>query len=288
MAVYYYQDYGLGGSRNFGDDINPKLLGHLFSKSIIDSESICIMGIGTILSDEHLNNVSHYKRKVIFSSGVGYGKLNRSFDDSWDFVCVRGPNTSAKLALPPEKGICDGAILLSEIYPVKAYQGDGPVVFIPHVESSWKSREGLETACRNLGIEYLVPDQEFDTFVKVVQSASLVITEAMHGAILADTMRIPWVPVEFHFHNEFKWKDWFSSIQLDYVSYPLKPLFWKRGTGLLSKLKLPYQMVKYKLFERSLNHVMQNQTPILSKESHLKDLQNSLKERVDYINKKYS
>lgn len=287
MAVYYYQDYSAGGSRNFGDDINPKLLQHLFSTSIIESESVCIMGIGTILSDEHLHNVSRYERKVIFSSGVGYGTLDKHFDDSWDFVCVRGPNTSAKLDLPPEKGICDGAILLSKIYPVKAYQNNGPVVFIPHVESSWKSSEGLKSACHNLGIEYLVPDQEFDTFVKVVQSASLVITEAMHGAILADTMRIPWIPVEFHFHNEFKWKDWFSSMQLDYVSYPLKPLFWKRNTGLLSKLKLPYQLMKYKLFERSLKNVMLKQKPILSNDFHLKNLQKSLSNRVDYINKKY-
>tara|TARA_R110000824_G_scaffold45250_5_gene131008 strand:+ start:111 stop:977 length:867 start_codon:yes stop_codon:yes gene_type:complete len=287
MAFYYYQDYNAKGSRNFGDDINPKLLTHLFSKNIIDSESVCVMGIGTILSDEHLNNVSDYKKKVIFSSGVGYGTLDKHFDDSWDFVCVRGPKTSAELGLPPEKGICDGAILLSQIYPVKAHQSSGPVVFIPHVESSWKSREGLEAACRNLGIEYLVPDQEFETFVKVVQSASLVITEAMHGAILADTMRIPWIPVAFHFHNEFKWKDWFASMELDYVSHSLTPLFWKRGEGLMPRFKRPYQMIKYKMFERSLNHVLLTQKPILSEESRLNKLQTLLRERVDYINNKY-
>jgi succinoglycan biosynthesis protein ExoV len=40
----------------------------------------------------------------------------------------------------------------------------------------------------------------------------------MHAAIVADTFRIPWVPVVTNARiNEFKWRDWTSSLDLEYA-----------------------------------------------------------------------
>ena len=52
MAIMYCKYFSDNGALNFGDDINPMLLGKIFDKSIIESDKICILGIGTILSAE--------------------------------------------------------------------------------------------------------------------------------------------------------------------------------------------------------------------------------------------
>jgi succinoglycan biosynthesis protein ExoV len=289
VAIYYFKDYSNKNySRNFGDDINPFILSKLFDASLIESNTICIMGIGTILNDNHISYVEGYKEKIVFSSGAGYGKLTNRFDESWRFSCVRGPGTAAKLNLPESAGICDGAILLSRILPKSSYNRAGPVVFIPHVESYWKAHEGLERACKNLGFQLLIPDADPKTFINVVQSASLVITEAMHGAILSDTLRVPWIPVAFHFHNEFKWRDWFSSIDLQYEINYIKPIFWSPKDSISSILKKPYQAGKYRLFESSLSKIFKNAPRMLSAEGRIDELSSRLLEKVEEINLSYT
>jgi succinoglycan biosynthesis protein ExoV len=47
--------------------------------------------------------------------------------------------------------------------------------------------------------------------------AKLVVTEAMHGAIVADTRRIPWIPITIAPDTlPFKWRDWTLSLDLPY------------------------------------------------------------------------
>ena len=49
-----------------------------------------------------------------------------------------------------------------------------------------------------------------------IRSCRLLITEAMHGAIIADTLRVPWVPLKTNKTiNDFKWNDWSKSMEID-------------------------------------------------------------------------
>src|SRR5690606_12799670 len=55
-----------------------------------------------------------------------------------------------------------------------------------------------------------------------LSSAERLVTEAMHGAIIADVMRIPWVRIVCHsaYHegptvSEFKWQDWMQSLRVE-------------------------------------------------------------------------
>src|ERR1019366_6854573 len=55
-------------------------------------------------------------------------------------------------------------------------------------------------------------------------SAKLVVAEAMHGAIVADTLRIPWIAVECSPEIlPFKWVDWCQSMDLPYKPFQLLP-----------------------------------------------------------------
>ncbi len=232
MALHYYKDFGIKhGARNFGDDINPWFLPRLFRPEIIQSDRICLVGIGTILNDLNAARIDHFDRKVVFTTGVGYGKVSPPFDDLWDFACVRGPRSAELLGLAPDVGICDGAILLSDIYPAKPQSAREGVVFIPHFLTGRFCGIGLRRICHDLSIGFLTPDVPFETFIETIRSARLVITEAMHGAIMADALRTPWIPVQFLQHQKFKWQDWFASIELPYENRVLRPVFWDRGWG---------------------------------------------------------
>ena len=101
MALHYFKDFGTQYElRNFGDDyINPWFLPRVFRPEIIQSKRICLVGIGTILNDHNAARIAHFDRKVVFTSGVGYGEVSSSYDRTLDFVCVRGPRSAEALGL---------------------------------------------------------------------------------------------------------------------------------------------------------------------------------------------
>ena len=43
----------------------------------------------------------------------------------------------------------------------------------------------------------------------------------MHAAIVADSFRVPWIPVICTHRMDFKWRDWLSPFHLDYEPYML-------------------------------------------------------------------
>lgn len=295
MALHYYETFGTQSRlRNFGDDINPWFLPRMFRPEIIQSKRICLVGIGTILNGHNAARIAHFDRKVVFTSGVGYGEVISPYDDTWDFVCVRGPRSAELLGLAPEIGICDGAILLGEHYPAKPLSVRDGIVFIPHVRTGVVCGLGLRRICHDLSIGYLTPDAPFETFIETIRSARLVITEAMHGAILADTLRTPWVPIEFLYHHKFKWQDWFDSIELPYECRIMQPVFWDKGrSGNMSAKAVARIMYQRVLMHQTrarhaLRGILREAVPILSADGVLSNRKQRLIDRVHYINDTYS
>src|SRR3546814_13994122 len=91
MAIHYWRRYSETlGTRNFGDDVNPFLLERVFSKRLIASETVCIMGIGTIINDRNVAALDRYSTKIIFSSGAGSEELRHSTPSSWRVAWGRG------------------------------------------------------------------------------------------------------------------------------------------------------------------------------------------------------
>lgn len=290
MAIHYYDLFSSQwSSKNFGDDINPFLLRKLLDPSVIARSNVCVIGIGSILNHDNAKRVSEYRRKVVFSTGTGYGEALKDLDDTWDIVCVRGPKTADIMGLPATKAICDGAILLSDYFdPIVESKRDG-IVFIPHIRTHWGTGKALRLICDNLGWRYLSPDRQAEDFIEVVSRARLVITEAMHGAILADTMRVPWIPVALHQHNDFKWRDWFLSIEQDYHCNFLLPKLWNpKESAVVGRLKYPYQKWKMSRLAVQLGSIALECAPSLSSEELLDSRKVQLREKLDYINQTYS
>ena len=291
MAIFYYSDFSKRcSSGNFGDDINPFLLGRLFSKSIINSEDVCLVGVGTLLNDHNIELLQGYRQKVVFSTGAGYGNLTTRLDNSWDLVCVRGPKSAKQLGISSNKAICDGAVLLSEFYRiVPESERDIDRIFIPHLKSHWAGGQAIRKAAEASGFMYLPPDCNADHFIDLVSRAKLVVSEAMHGAILADTMRVPWFPVSIHEHHRFKWEDWFLSVGMPYYSRTLRPLIWDLpGGSFKAYLKKPYQKLKTDLLKRQFVGIADGAVGLMSDSDVLHHKKQSLLEQVAWINESYA
>jgi succinoglycan biosynthesis protein ExoV len=226
MKLFYHKD-PVG---NFGDDLNPWLWPRLLPGLLDDDESSLFVGIGTILDER----IPHAPAKVVFGTGVGYGRLP-AVDGRWRICCVRGPLTARALGLSPELAITDPAVLVKTVLPDTA---DAPrqhrVSFMPHHRTKIRASEqgiDLQAACASADIYYIDPAAGVDSVLRDIASSEMLIAEAMHGAIVADALRIPWLPVKIYDHiRDLKWRDWCSSLDLAY-----RPIVYLRDEGRRTK-----------------------------------------------------
>lgn len=292
MKLYYHKD-PLG---NVGDDLNPwlwsRLLPDIFSgemwhdphkRSPDEYLGPLFVGIGTLLN-EHIPNIN---LKAIMGTGTGYGgapTLERS-----KIYALRGPLTTRRLGVSEKYAITDSAVLVKRLIDIKSNKLHS-VSFIPHCSTA--REKAWDQICEDLGIFMIDPSLDPDTFFVQLLSSEMVITEAMHGAILADALRIPWIAVKTHAGVlDFKWQDWCQSIELDYAPIFL-PSLWSIPPDAFPWKKFK-QKIKKKIAYRQLKNVMQNARPLLSDaailESKIQQLEGAIERFIkDFQNGKYS
>jgi succinoglycan biosynthesis protein ExoV len=206
MRLYYWR----GEYPNFGDELNPWLFSRLLPGLIDHDPSVLFLAIGTILN----HGVPQEPHKIVFSSGVGYGEPPAIGPTKWSFVAVRGPLTAKVLGLPPEMAVTDGAVLLRTLIP-RGMKKIHRASFMPHrlnaVTGPW------DRVCQETGLHLIDPRGSVEEVVEDIASSEFVLAEAMHGAIVADALRVPWIPIRAHrLHHDFKWQDWCASIKVTY------------------------------------------------------------------------
>jgi succinoglycan biosynthesis protein ExoV len=211
MEILYYRD-PIG---NFGDDLNETIWQKLLPARVFESVDTVLMGIGSIF-DERCAPLSRTRGKKVFviGSGAGYGALPSGWD-SWDILGVRGPLT-AELIGKPELAMTDSAALLSSLPSIASVSArTDSVLLIPHFHSITRGR--WDRVARAAGMTFVDPRWPVARVMGHFSHAKLVVTEAMHGAIVADTLRIPWLPIVIAPTTlPFKWKDWTLSIGVPY------------------------------------------------------------------------
>ncbi len=220
-----YLQYCTNENGNFGDDLNAWLWPQLISKLLAKKDNNYLIGIGTILSNQQ-DAIPTKEKKIVFSSGTGY-KVDAKIDETWDIIGVRGKKTAQAYHLPNDKVLCDGAYLLRQIVDDTPCAKNTKIGFMPHISSiplfDWQS------TCKKLRLYYISPQQSVDTVLSQMQECNRIITEAMHGAIVADALRIPWCAASYSpSFLKFKWEDWTSVLDIDALIHQL-PFVLKAG-----------------------------------------------------------
>ncbi len=206
MKLYYWKSQ----VRNFGDQLNPWLWPRILPGVFDDDRRTIFLGIGTLLN----SRVPERPFKVIFGAGAGYGDLPVLDSRSWKIYCLRGPLTAKALGLPVKLAISDAAVLVRRLSlprPQETYA----ISFMPH----WLTAElgDWQRICRQIGFNFIDPRNSVDDVLIGILGTQLLVTEALHGAVVADAMRVPWIAVRTKSPIlDFKWNDWCQSVELDY------------------------------------------------------------------------
>jgi succinoglycan biosynthesis protein ExoV len=218
MELVYYRD-PVG---NFGDDLNAYVWEKVLPAHVFKADGTLLMGIGSIFN-ALLAPLSRTRGKRVFviGSGAGYGPLPPAWE-TWNILGVRGPLTAALIGRP-ELAMTDSAALLASLQPVESSPpARDAILVMPHHHSI--SRGNWEQVAVQAGMTFVDPRWSVSTIMEQFSRAKLVITEAMHGAIVADTLRIPWLPIVITPDAlPFKWTDWALSVDMAYEPVRISP-----------------------------------------------------------------
>jgi len=217
MQMYYYR----GPRPNFGDVLNEWLWPQLLPDFFDGDASALFLGIGSILYDF----LPSTARKVVFGAGYGGYTAVPRIDDRWGFYFVRGPVTAQTLGLDPSLAVGDAAILLRSCdinRPAKQHRAS----FMPHWESAIDG--DWQDVSARAGLHYIDPCGDVERVIAEILASDVLVTEAMHGAIVADALRVPWIPVRpVRSAHRRKWLDWASALEIQ-----LKPESIAASNGL--------------------------------------------------------
>jgi succinoglycan biosynthesis protein ExoV len=257
MRLYYFRHKD--GALNFGDDLNPWLWDRLLPGMFDEDDASLFVGIGSLLNSK----MPRAERMIVFSSGVGYGEPP-AVAANWTFYCVRGPLSAQALGISPALAVTDGAMLVRRVVqPVAAKRFRR--AYMPHLLQEQQNGPAYRAACGALGLHYISPNNDPGCVIDQINASELLITEALHGAIVADALRVPWIPVQSRDDiYAFKWHDWCRSLGLVYSPHRL-PALWTPGETSDTLARLRFE-VKSRLLRIQLRRLLWTVRPLLSDE----------------------
>jgi succinoglycan biosynthesis protein ExoV len=266
---------------NFGDELNPWLWPRLLPDAFDDVADVSFFGIGSLLGTPKHDDAT-MRHKIIFGAGAGQADAARRepADGRWTFYCVRGPLTARAYGLNPDLAVADPALLLTLLYKPASARTHG-VAFMPHIAQALAWENLLRDACRRANVRFIDPREPVDDILDKISSSGMLLAEAMHSAIAADALRVPWIPVYTTPRTHvFKWRDWCESMAL-----PFRPRRLLNLSNLATRFGLPRSQGLTRLGAAALGHMLarcaRRQQPFLSEESiHAKQLAR-LQDRVE-------
>lgn len=192
--------------KNFGDELNDLIfpeLGyanclHFNKKNLLNLDSNTVLGLGTLL----LKKIN----SPITVAGAGSDGIEKP-KGNLNYIFVRGKLTTEFLNLPTSMAIGDPAYFLNNYFHSKKHSvTTREIGIVPH----WTTLENFNDP------NIISPHLPVDEFIREVSKCKILLCEAMHGAICADILRIPFAPVKIgKSFNEFKWLDWASTMNLN-------------------------------------------------------------------------
>ena len=204
MILYRWR----GAACNFGDELNLLLWPHLLPDFFDDDPATSFLGIGSVLDQRH----SPRALKLVAGSGYGGYEATPMLDDSWIIHWVRGRRTAATLGLPAALALGDPAVLLPKALGLAAASGQD-VGFMPHFESAgWGAWQAVADMA---GCKLIDPRDPPPQILQAIGRCRLLLSEALHGVIVADALRVPWVAIQpLARVHQAKWWDWADTMEL--------------------------------------------------------------------------
>lgn len=217
-------------SRNFGDSLNINLFRDYFGLCVSESinheeDPTCVFGIGTILGQ--ISTPVDARRVFVFTSGLrrGLGVLD---EEKYDWIAVRGSLTARAFSLA-DVTLGDGAYLIPELFP-EPVEKRYPFSFVPHIHTLRPSQVvDWQGICRDAKVHFIDPSFPVGVVIDEIKASEVVLAEAMHGAVVADAFRVPWIPVEMCVgFDRWKWRDFVSVHGVEDLGVFSGPrLYWK-------------------------------------------------------------
>jgi hypothetical protein len=213
LKLHYFRD----PTGNFGDDLNPWMWPQVAPGLLDDDGSELLVGIGTLLN----HRLPAGPTKHVMGSGAGYGDVP-AMGPEFVVHAVRGPHTAKLLNLAPERAITDAAVLIRGLpLPAATAPAKVGVMFTGHAlrQFDWQA------LCERAGFKFISCHWSVERVLAEMLGCEVLLTEAMHGAIVADALRVPWVPVTCsEIVLSFKWQDWLASLEMSYEPSSVLPL----------------------------------------------------------------
>jgi succinoglycan biosynthesis protein ExoV len=204
VILYRWQ----GEAPNFGDELNTILWPRLLPDFFDENPATKFLGIGSILDQRHAREPI----KIVAGSGYGGYEPKPVLNSNWVIHWVRGPRTAATLGLPANLALGDPASLVPSVICLPRAPG-GEIGFMPHFESA--ARGAWHRAAEMAGIRLIDPRDPLRTVLQAIGRCDCLLSEALHGVIVADALRVPWVAIrpQARIHRA-KWHDWADTVGL--------------------------------------------------------------------------
>lgn len=255
MKLHYYRPNRF--TSNFGDELNKYIWNHFFPNFFDKDETNVFFGIGTILRA----GKKKYPNSNVIIFGSGAHSNDQKMESNFKVNFVRGPLTGKALNLNNDKYITDPAILTPIVFPVKTSFKKYSFSYMPHYSVANKS---YQNAVEGIGIKYIDPTNTVKSIIDDIVASEVLICEAMHGAIVADAYRIPWIPVAtFDSFNNFKWNDWGESLSISFKVNRLHRLYSK--SNFIGFFKSKYFTYKLKKLTKSKTYLSEKQKSTIAK-----------------------
>ncbi|MFC2150062.1 polysaccharide pyruvyl transferase family protein [Calditrichota bacterium] len=289
MRLFYCRHF----SWNFGDELNPwlweKVLPFQFDLSV---NGWIFIGIGSIL-----NWPGKYPKAVVFGSGFGYRQVPKGFSEhikkNWKIYCVRGPLSAKKAGLDSKLAITDSSILIHRYFTpdTTVQNSQHRISVIPHWITATQEAESLSKYCMELGYRMVDPRRSVDEVLQDIANSERIVTESLHGAIVADALRVPWTPLHLvgnHHTSVFKWRDWCKSMVIPYKPSVLGGHY---SPSMLGRRYLPALMdrgsfafqrrrILPKDFVHQLRSVVEKSTGFLSRDDVFEARSDAIQEKI--------
>jgi succinoglycan biosynthesis protein ExoV len=173
--------------------------------------------------------------------------------------------------------------------------------FMPHHKSL--AQADWATLCSRASLHFIDPRRPVEEVLTDIAQSELLLAEAMHGAVVADALRVPWIPIRMYSQFlEFKWRDWTQSIGVPFTVADVPPIFegdlpwrkglghrWKRGWGMSGLGKEKWKRLQVRRTSegetvetlRILGELARTHSSCLSADKAMEELEQRMLERLE-------